>query len=236
MPLEDDIHNELISLAPEIIALLEAGGFWDLPEGPFDPTEFISSIPKRAKEEYKAESQAKNSRIWDLLKAALIGQAIGTGVDKFSKAYPRVAPKNPKDFADEYIKKHGGEFIKGMGRTDQQRLVNFIWYQSGQNERPMKKMIAQQPYLQKILDRGKHRTETIVRTEKHRATSYGTHKSALFSGFTKKSWHTAGDKRVRDPHRSNASQGEIPIDDAFQNGEEYPSQNTINCRCRLSYA
>ena len=201
MPLDDDLHNELSGFTPEVIAILEAGGFWDI-EGEFDPAEFIADIPKRAKDNYKKESEKKNSRVWGLVNAVLIGEAIGAGIDQFKQAYPRkVAPKNPKDYADRYIKEHGGEFIKGMSRTDQKKLVGFIWSNAGQNERPMKKLLLQQPHLKYLLDSGNHRAETITRTEKFRATTIGTHMSAQDAGFTKKTWHTAGDRRVRPSHR-----------------------------------
>lgn len=236
MPLENDIHKELAGFTPEIIAILDAGGFWDLPEGEYDASEFIAEIPKNAKDDYEKESKEKNSRVWSLVKAVLIGQAIGAGIDQFKQAYPRkVAPKNPKDYADRYIKEHGGEFIKGMSRTDQKKLTNFIWQNAGQNERPMKKILEQQPYMKYLLDSGMHRAETIVRTEKFRATTIGTHMSAQYAGFEKKTWHTAGDSRVRPSHQ--ALNGlTIAIDEIFPNGEIVPGEATINCRCRLSYA
>ena len=85
MTLEEDLHAELSGFQPEVIAVLEAGGFWDL-GGSYDPTEFYASLPKKAKEEYKKESAAKNSRIWDIVKAVIVGQAIAAGINQFKKS------------------------------------------------------------------------------------------------------------------------------------------------------
>ena len=236
MTLETDLHAELAGFSDEVVAVLEAGGFWDLPEGSFDPVEFYSGIPKKAKDEYKKESTAKNSKVWDLVKAVLIGQAITAGVQQFKKSYPaRKVTANPKDYADKYIAEHGGQFIRGMSRTDQKKLVGFIWANAGEHERPLARKIDQQPHLKWVLDRGNHRNETIVRTEKFRATTIGTHMSAQDAGFKKKTWHTAGDKRVRPSHRMQ-NDLTIKIDEIFPNGEIVPGEATINCRCRLSYS
>ena len=235
MTLESNLHAELSDFSDEVVAVLEAGGFWDLPEGAYDPVEFYAGIPKKVKETYKKESAAKNSRVWDLVKAVLIGQAITTGVQQFKKSYPaKKITASPKDYADKYIKEHGGEFIKGMSRTDQNKLVGFIWSNAGQDERVLANMIQNQPHLRQMLDQGRHRTETIVRTEKFRATEYGTFRSAQNNKFTTKTRISAGDKRVRPAHRA-LNQITVGIDEPFPNGEYYPGENSINCRCRVRY-
>ena len=234
MPDETDIHGLLAGFSDEVIAFLEAGGFFDL-EGQYNPTEFYAGIPKAAKDEYKAASAEKNSLVWDVVKAVIIGQAIGAGISQFKKAYPVKFKPSAQDYMAKYVKEHGGQFIKGMSRTDQQKLVNFIWSNAGAHERPLAKKIAEQPHLKYVLDQGNHRYETIVRTEKFRATTYGSHFSAQDAGFKKKTWHTAGDKRVRPSHRMQNNLT-IAIDEIFPNGEIVPGEATINCRCRLSYA
>jgi SPP1 gp7 family putative phage head morphogenesis protein len=233
--LEDDIHRELAGFQDEVIAVLDSAEFFDI-EGKYNPTEVYASIPKRDKQAYQAANKEKNSSIWDIVKAVIVGQAITTGIRALKTAYPaRKVAANPKDYAGRYIKEHGGEFIKGMSRTDKQKLVGFIWANASVNERPMKKQLEKQPHLKWLLDSGNHRAETIVRTEKFRATTIGTHMAAQDAGFKKKTWHTAGDRRVRPSHR--ALNGlTIAIDEIFPNGEIVPGEATINCRCRLSYA
>ena len=233
MTQESDIHTELAEFQDEVIALLDSGGFFNI-SGQFDPVEFYASIPKSAQTEYAKASQEKNSRVWDIVKALIIGQAVATGISAFGKSYPRNYKVKPsaQDYMNDYIKKHGGEFITNMGRTDQKKLVGFIWSNAGMNERPMARKIDQQPHLRWILDQGRHRNETIVRTEKARATEYGTYRTAKDNGFKKKVWITAGDTRVRPSHR--AMNGErVKISETFSNGLEFPSD--INCRCRVRY-
>ena len=250
MTLETDLHDELASFQPEVLAFLEDSGFFEL-EGPYDPVQFYATVPKKVKEEYIAASEEKNSRIWDLIRGVLVGGAVVAGVQSVRRKYPRQvaayekkaaaepkkypAPKSAKDHADEYMAAHGGEFIKNMNRTDQKRLVAFIWSNAEKNERPLAGKIDQQPHLKWVLDQGNHRNETIVRTEKFRATTAGTHMSAQDAGFKKKTWHTAGDKRVRPSHRM-LNGLTIKIDEIFPNGELVPGEATINCRCRLSYS
>lgn len=233
---DEEIHRLLAEFGPAILKVLRANGFFDL-EGEYDPAEVTREITTSpAYREYKAASQKKNSKIWDIVKAVIIGQAIQAGIDSFRKDYPKVKAKpSAQDYMNRYVKEHGGEFITNMGRTDQKKLVGFIWSNAGMNERPMAKVIAQQPHLKYLLDTGNHRAETIIRTEKFRATTYGTHFTAQDAGFKKKTWHTAGDKRVRPSHA--ALNGlTIAIDEIFPNGEIVPGEATINCRCRLSYS
>ena len=124
----DDIHDILAGFSDEVIAFLEAAGFFDL-EGEYNPTEFYSQIPKKAKDEYKAASKEKNSLVWEVVKAVVVGQAIGAGIKQFQKDYPIKFKPSAQDYMNRYVKEHGGEFIKNMGRTDQQKLVNFIYSQ-----------------------------------------------------------------------------------------------------------
>ena len=244
MTLESDLHAELSGFSDEVIAVLEAGGFWDL-EGEYNPTEFYSQIPKSVKEEYIAASEEKNSRIWDILKAALVGGAVIAGVQSVRKQYPKQvaayerkaeqqpekypAPKSAKDHADEYIAKHGGELIKNMSRSDQKKLVGFIWANASRNERPLAREIKNQPHIQSILDTGKHRTATIIRTERHRAINYGATAHARDCGAKTKTRQEKQDMRTRPTHR--ALRGEVrPIDEPYSNGEDYPGQHSVNCR------
>ena len=78
------------------------------------------------------------------------------------------------------------------------------------------------------------RVNMIARTEASHAINLATWMEYKESGLVPfKRWVTAKDERVRENHAANAAQGAIPIDKAFQNGEVYPSQASVNCRCRL---
>ena len=80
------------------------------------------------------------------------------------------------------------------------------------------------------------RAKTIARTETGRIVSQATaeayHQSDLVTG---KEWMTAGDDKVRDEHRMNDGVI-VATDAAFPNGEHFPGELTINCRCALAPA
>ena len=231
---EDEIHRELAGFQDDVINLLNAADFFDI-EGEYNPTELYASIPKRDMDAYKAASKEKNSRIWDIVKAVIIGQAIQTGINQLKQVYPRkVGKSSAQDYMNRYIKEHGGEFIKGMGRTDQKKLVDFIWSNAGVNERPMKKQLMQQPHLKYLLDSGNHRAETIVRTEKFRATEYGTFYAAKDNSFKTKAAIRSGKANTRPGHRARSGIY-VPIDEPLPDGEMFAGDSSINCQCRMAY-
>lgn len=245
----DELHNELSAFYDPLNEFLDDSGFYEL-EGKYDPAKFYAEIPPKIKDKYESESQKKNSRVWDILKAVLIGAAIGRGVRQFRKEYPRevakaesrdeALPANKKrirsvnDYANEYIKSHGGEFIKNMTRSDQQRLVNFIWSNSARNERPLARDIKNLPHIQSIIDSGKHRTETIIRTERHRAINYGSWMHAGDIGAQTKTRHELFDARTRPSHRAMRDMT-VLLDEPYPNGEMYPGSIDLNCRGSQSY-
>jgi uncharacterized protein with gpF-like domain len=80
------------------------------------------------------------------------------------------------------------------------------------------------------------RGKTIARTETGFAMSLATDDAYKQSSVvTGKEWITAGDGAVRDEHVMNAG---IIVDKngVFPNGESYPAERTINCRCVLAPA
>lgn len=229
MSIDSDIHRELSGFQDDVIDLLDSVDFFDI-EGEYNPTELYASIPKRDMDRYKAASQEKNSRVWGIVKALIVGQAIQAGISQLKQAYPRkVGKPSAQDYMNRYIKEHGGEFIKGMSRTDQQKLVGFIWYNADKNERPLAKDLKNLPWTRSLLDSGNHRAATIIRTEKHRATSYGTHNAAKDSKAKFHVRHEAGDKRTRPSHRAIMGERK-PIDEPYSNSEMYPGEKDINCR------
>lgn len=80
------------------------------------------------------------------------------------------------------------------------------------------------------------RAKTIARTETGYALSKATNDAYAQSAvITGKEWINAGDDRVRDEHVENG--GEIVgKDEAFSNGEQYPGEQSVNCRCVLAPA
>lgn len=81
------------------------------------------------------------------------------------------------------------------------------------------------------------RAKTIARTETGRLVSQATNEAYNQSEFvTGKVWLTAGDNDVRDEHRDNAASDPVATGGAFPNGEHYPGESSINCRCALAPA
>lgn len=249
MPSESEIHDLLARFGPRIIDVLDSVDFWDI-EGEYSPSELITEIKQQPEyRQYVKESQKKNSRVWDLVKVLFVPIAIKAGIAQIQKDYkPQIArqaardelktvkPSRPtaQDYQAQYIKERGGEFITDMSRTDQKKLAQFIWSNANEHERPLAKVINSQPNLRYILDQGNHRTETIIRTEKARATRYGAMNYATDWGAKTKTWHTAGDHRVR-PSHSTLDGSEIPIGEEFPHEGMFPGEQSINCRCFLTY-
>ncbi|MCK9571462.1 phage head morphogenesis protein [Candidatus Pacearchaeota archaeon] len=237
MPLPDRaIHELLRKFGPHILKLLASIEFFSI-DGTYDAAEVeqqIRSAPEWKR--YQVASEEKNSRIWEIVGAAYILDAIVGGSAEVAKKYrlPVIPKPTAQDYMNRYIKSHGGEFITNMSRTDQRKLVNFIWYDAGRNERPFAKIIDQQPHLRYVLDQGNHRTETIIRTEKFRATNYGSWRFAGDNGATKKRRWEVGDKRTRASHRAMIGQV-VAIDKPYSNGEMFPGEKDINCRGHDEY-
>lgn len=83
-------------------------------------------------------------------------------------------------------------------------------------------------------DMSSTRAERIARTEAGYMTSLGSEmayqESNVVSG---KQWLTTGDERVREEHVQNDGQI-VGLYDAFSNGEHFPAESSINCRCTIS--
>lgn len=80
------------------------------------------------------------------------------------------------------------------------------------------------------------RAKTIARTETGRIVSQATQEAYQQSSIvTGKEWMTAGDDKVRDEHRMNDGVI-VGTNEAFPNGEHFPGELTINCRCAIAPA
>ena len=232
MPSESEIHDLLARFGPRIIDVLDSVDFWAI-EGTYDPAEIDTKIKHQPEyKKYKQESEKKNSRIWDIVAKIIVPAALLAGMQKTATKYDLPKP-TVQDYSDAFVKKYGGQFITGMSRADQKTLTRFIWKNSLQNERPLAKHILKnEPLLGYLVDNKEYRLRAIKRTESGRADSYGAFRWAGDSGLTEKHRMTAGDKRVRDKHREDASAGWIDIDERYpSSGELFAGENSINCRC-----
>lgn len=81
------------------------------------------------------------------------------------------------------------------------------------------------------------RARTIARTETGRLVSQATNEAYRQSAVvTGKVWLTAGDDKVRDEHVENGLSDPVDTGEAFPDGEHYPGESSINCRCALAPA
>jgi len=81
---------------------------------------------------------------------------------------------------------------------------------------------------------GESRAKTIARTETASMMSQTTLSTYQQEGVPKKDWISSRDAKTRVEHLDNDNQGAIPVGKAFSNGEQYPGENSINCRCALA--
>ncbi len=224
---DKDIQRILAKFGPEIKAYLESVGFFDV-EGPYDPLDFIAT---NQMQEFVAASREKNKAVWAKVEEFMFKEMELSSVE-FAKAYKLKPVENVSDIADKFFKPEAGKLIKGMTKTDKNKLMSFIWSNSGKNERPLARQILKEPGLSGIVDNSGFRARMIIRTERHTMTWGSSVEFAVDAGSETKGWVTVGDGRVRNPHR--ALNGEIVlIREPFSNKLQYPSEP--NCRCHLVY-
>lgn len=85
-----------------------------------------------------------------------------------------------------------------------------------------------------FVDMPEKRARTIAQTESNYILSKSTNDAySQSSVVTGKEWLSIGDDRVREEHVANEAQGPIPKNAAFSNGEQYPAEHSVNCRCVL---
>lgn len=77
------------------------------------------------------------------------------------------------------------------------------------------------------------RALTIARTEAAFARAKGAHIGAQEAGMKLKEW-LASDEQTCEECESNAAQGQIPIDNEFDSGDDCPPAHP-NCRCSCGY-
>ena len=223
------IQRILKKFGPEIKAYLDAVGFFDA-TGPYGAQDLIQPGPMQ---KYVLASKAKNKAVWEFLEGTLLKEMELSGAE-FASAYGLTEVWNVGDIAEKYFRPRVGTAIKLMTSTDKKLLTNFIFSNSGMNERPLARAILKQPNLSSIVDNSGFRARRIIRTERHRMTWGSSLEFAKGAGSQTKEWVTVGDGRVRPAHQK--LNGEVVgIEEAFSDGEQYPGEHDINCRCHLEY-
>jgi len=124
-------------------------------------------------------------------------------------------------------------FLESMLETDFEKLKNIILesMQAGEGVPKLARKIDDY-----FADVSRNRAATIARTETGRLVSKATQESYKQSTVvTGKEWLSSKDDRVREEHQQ--VDGEIVLpEEKYSNGERYPGDNSINCRCALAPA
>ncbi len=77
-----------------------------------------------------------------------------------------------------------------------------------------------------------YRAERIARTEAANAFGTSSFKYYQKAGIEHKTWMTMGDEKVALVCIMNEGQGEIPMDEAFESGDQHEPAH-VNCRCSV---
>lgn len=229
-----DSEREVLKLlqewAPSVSRILRKAGYFDLPEG----TErdeiarligFGPGTPLYRK--LKAASLEKN---WQVAKIVLTEENLielkqGAREVAASLGVP-FSPYDWNPIGQAYMKAEGFTLVKTLTKTDLKRLVPQIQKHFGLNERTFQKQFANDypcaPY----------RMRTIFRTEKNKALNAGHFYQAKAVDANIKIWRHSHGPNPRLDHLAMDGQ-ERKLDDAFSNGEMWPS--LPNCRCHVDY-
>uniref|UniRef100_A0A6M3KUY3 Putative capsid morphogenesis protein n=1 Tax=viral metagenome TaxID=1070528 RepID=A0A6M3KUY3_9ZZZZ len=88
-------------------------------------------------------------------------------------------------------------------------------------------------------DRSPFKSMRVARTETSHAAGFSQREAARQSGVVKtKQWISSRDDRVRDEHLAMDSDSHyeaVPFNEPYPNGDMYPGENSIMCRCAESY-
>lgn len=182
---EKAINEILRKFGPEIVEYLKTVGFFDQ-IGPYDPLDFIT---KNAMQEFVAASREKNKAVWAKVEEFMFKEMELSSVE-FAKAYNLKPVTNVADIAEKFFKPEAGKLIKGMTRTDKNKLTSYIWANSGKNERPLARQILKEPGLAGIVDNSGFRARRIIRTERHTMTWGSSLEFAADAGSETKGWVT----------------------------------------------
>jgi SPP1 gp7 family putative phage head morphogenesis protein len=230
MPTQADLHKILASLAPTAIALLKKAGYFE--GGTLGPAFWQA---------FMRISLAKNAEAWPIVADLFSWQGLEEGHATVAAQLEidKTAITEATPWVKAYFKKREKEFIRLTTRTDMKRFraltdseATKVFAKVVDNPGVHEKVFARQLKDSYLCDGNQVRLKNIKRTESHNAASGGGYGFAKDSGATKKTWMTAGDKRVRPAHR--IMQGEtVAIEKPFSNGRMYPDE--IGCRCWLEY-
>lgn len=172
-----------------------------------------------------------------LAKSAMLPAIKQIFMETASEAYKLVSDK-PYKFVftseiEAWLNNKASVFSNQINDTTFEKLKN-QFTQSFEAQETRQELVARIKNTYGEIDAG--RAKVIARTEVHGATTKGTMEGYKQAGMKTKIWVAVMDDATRDSHAMTDGE-EVPIDHAFSNGLDYPSdpsapaEEVINCRC-----
>lgn len=179
------------------------------------------------------KSAAKNQLVWNEL-SPLVKSELYSGAKQLAREYG-LEISSKKEFiqlglVDNHLQEAATKFVQRTTTTDLNKFKSWIWNQENYPDLPLK----DQPNISYILDTNKSRSERIDAVEGTRAQVVGGQLEMEENDYQLNEWATVGDDRVRPEHVLNNGVI-VPIGSPFPNGEIFPGDTSINCRCHLEY-
>jgi len=128
----------------------------------------------------------------------------------------------------KWAEAHVAESIKSIAETNLEEVKAIIV--EGIKKNQTNAQIAKN-LRQFYDDRSAFKAMRVARTETSHAAGFGNHEGALQNEMGKKMWISSRDERVRDEHIEMDTGNWIPINEPYGNGENYPGEMSIMCRC-----
>jgi hypothetical protein len=236
------IHKIMQDFADPVTDELDEAGYFDLTEDQKkDIVALLMAIGlgTRGKLTKKLSNLAiaKNSKIWPDVWESIELPGLQKGslraAIKYNLPKPAIMSKSIMDvepFVKDYYETHSLEFVTSLSETDIKRLRSYVW---------LNRDVTQEEFVDSlrnkyIFDGAGKRFAMIRRVELNRAEQGGEFGYVKQEGLKYKTWNTMKDNVVRPEHAEQEGL-QIEIDEVFPDGEEWPGQYSINCRCWLTY-
>lgn len=167
---------------------------------------------------------------WRSALAPILGSVMETSTESRAPVFGSFTLQNPamRDYLDSYA----SELAQVLSATSYDKFERILRdaLTEGLSVSDMAQRLTEQ-----LSGVNRSRAETIARTELNRASSGASFMQAVESGVVAaKTWKATDDLRTRLEHRELDGQS-VGIKEAFPNGEIYPGQHSVNCRCTLLY-
>ena len=236
-------HKTMQDFAPDVQRELKKAGYFDLSdEQKATLATFIASIGLgiygRLTKILKQIAEMKNEEVFPIVWRTSMYPGLYRGAYEIAEKYGLRTPlmgspldvTHSEQFMRQYYEQHSLEFVKSLTETDIKRMRGYIWMD---RNLPEEEFVASLK-TKYVFDGDGARFKLIHRVETNRAEQAGQLMYSEQEGMKYKTWHTMQDSRVREEHAAQDDM-QIGIDEVFPNGERFPGEQSIGCRCWLTY-